>query len=100
MYTKTMLDSEDEAMVELLVLKDAIDLAIQCCSLNLATPPASEEARAEHENTLILPTNVADLVNIANYTSDTEYQRMLSSYEELGRKLLQCKVTPAPPRKK
>lgn len=94
MYSKTLLDSEDGVMVEMLVLNDAIELAIQSCNLSLVTSPDSQVGSALSENIPPSPTDATDFENVASDTSDTEYQIMLSSYEELGRKLLQCRVSP------
>lgn len=77
MYSKALLDSDDGGMVKLLVLKDAIDVAIQSHRLSLVPSPDSQECSA---------VDVNDVANDTSYTH-TECQRMGSSLEKLGRKL-------------
>lgn len=86
MMSESLLKSEDAGLTELLMLKDMIDESIKSTttpelpvvdtSANTHTPHSS------HQHTQ------SSTINVAPNTLDADYQQMLSTYEELGRKLL------------
>ncbi|ROL43703.1 hypothetical protein DPX16_21864 [Anabarilius grahami] len=143
MYSKQLLETEDEGMVQLLMLKDTIDDIVKCCddmsfqnvkgdselhtgqsgdkfddladfaegSVTIRTPPeitTDTHPQSRHTPTLIsttLPSDIAEpdsgsvevtMLNVPD-TSNADLLKVLASYEELSKKLIQCMPAHASP---
>ncbi|KAK2852490.1 hypothetical protein Q7C36_007691 [Tachysurus vachellii] len=91
MSSESLLELEDSGMAHLLNLRDLIDIVIQGHTSQVAVAvdvSGSEDVSYANEN--VNPTD--DTSN----THDTELQKILASYEELSKKIMQCKHTPTP----
>lgn len=109
MSSEPLLELEDSGMAHLLNLRELIDIVIQ----GRASPAAvaidvSGSGDVSNANDNANPTDDSDAtgtgitntthmaVSTASDTHDTELQKILTSYEELSKKIMQCKHTPTP----
>ncbi|KAI2652606.1 hypothetical protein H4Q32_005853 [Labeo rohita] len=144
MYSKQLLDTEDEGMVQLLILKDAIDEVVKCRDdeVSMSNVKGDSELHTEQgwgklddrvdfiedsvitqtapENTTdthkqshhtfnvaraVSPRDIAELdsgsiapaMSNTPDTASTELLKVLASYEEISKKLIQCLPTHAVP---
>uniref|UniRef100_A0A3B1J7S5 ribonuclease H n=1 Tax=Astyanax mexicanus TaxID=7994 RepID=A0A3B1J7S5_ASTMX len=116
MQCDTLLDLEDKGFSHLLMLKDAVDDLVQCRIATVVSPPVGSEvivdvpeqtpshrvqishtpphahAKVEHATSDWFPATAT-----SPNTHTSEYQQLLTSYEELGRKLATYKVSSGSP---
>jgi len=145
MYSKQLLDTEDEGMVQLLILKDTIDDVVKCrddddvsmsnvegdSELHTVQGRGKLDDRVDFMESSVItqtaPENTTDTFRQSHHrfnvgraaspsdiaaldsgpkapamlntpdTANTELLKVLASYEEISKKLVQCLPTPAVP---
>jgi len=101
MSSEPLFELEDAGMAHLLHLREVIATVIQGRASQVAVAiDVSGSGDVSHANDSDATTNfgIASTTHIApstaNDTHDTELQKLLTSYEELGKRIIQCKHTP------
>lgn len=109
MSSEPLLELEDSGMAHLLNLREVIDIAIQGRASQVAVEiDVMGSGDVSHANNNVDPTDADDATDFgvasathmtpstARDTRDTELQKILTSYEELSRQIMQCKHTHPP----